>query len=111
GLHFHLAGSLDFDSFMRQVRGVAEHDGSTVRAAWALSGSDMGRVPTVPARVLDQSLGGYRLVWAGGDGARARVGELVGLAMPGEADERDWMVGVIRWLRQDEQDQVEAGVE
>jgi cyclic-di-GMP-binding protein len=111
GLHYYLSGHLDFDTFMRQVRGVAAHDSSTERAVWAQNGVDVGRAPVLRARVLDQSLGGYRLSWSHKDSVRARVGELVGVALPGEEAERDWMVGVIRWLRYDPQGDVDAGVE
>src|SRR5690606_34531146 len=58
-----------------------------------------------------QSLGGYRLRWGRDAGLRARVGELVGLSAVGGADERDWMVGVIRWLRHEPQGDGDAGVE
>jgi hypothetical protein len=65
--------------------------------------------------VLDQGLGGYRLLWeaGAGDGVRTRVGELVGLALPGDAGgaAREWMVGVVRWLRTDADHRVDAGVE
>ena len=65
---------------------------------------------------IDQGLGGYRLLWErgpGGETVRARVAELVGLSLPGDADgERgDWMVGVIRWIRIDDEGRVDAGVE
>lgn len=111
GLHFYLAGHLDFDSFMRQVRGVAAHDGSTERATWASNGAEVGRSPVVRARVLDQSLGGYRLSWGRDAALRARVGELVGVSISSDESERDWMVGVIRWLRYDPQGDVDAGIE
>jgi hypothetical protein len=65
--------------------------------------------------VLDQSLGGYRLLWErgpGGEAVRARIGELVGLALPEPGEGApDWMIGTIRWIRIDEQGRVDAGVE
>ena len=114
GLHYHLAGSLDFDSFMREVRGVGIVNDD--RAAWAHSGVDPSRMPTAQARVLDQSLGGYHLAWDRAEAVRARVGELVGLTSTLGGDDldreaRSWMVGVIRWLRYDPQGGVDAGVE
>ena len=107
GLHYYLAGHLHFDAFLRQVRS----DGGSERAAWAQGGTDSGRVPVVPARVLDQSLGGYRLSWTQEEGLRARVGELVGVSLVGDEEERDWMVGVIRWLRYGAAGEVDAGIE
>jgi hypothetical protein len=69
----------------------------------------------LPVRVVDQGLGGYRLLWERGDGgasARARVSELVGLALPDPGDgDVEWMIGVIRWIRIDDQGRVDAGVE
>lgn len=114
GLHYYLAGRLDFDSFMREVRGVGAMNDE--RVAWAHAGSGASRIPTARARVLDQSLGGYRLVWDRAEAVRARVGELVGLTAAlgdGETDreQRHWMVGVIRWLRYDPQGGVDAGIE
>jgi hypothetical protein len=110
-LHYYLAGHQDFDTFMRHVRGVGVHEGGTERAAWAQSNAETGRIPVVRARVLDQSLGGYRLSWNRDESLRARVGELVGVAIAGDDDARDWMVGVIRWLRYDPQGEVDAGIE
>jgi hypothetical protein len=111
-LHFYLAGHQDFDTFLRQVRGATAGDGNpSERAAWAQSHADIGRVPIARAKVLDQSLGGYRLTWGREESLRARVGELVGVAIAGDEDDRDWMVGVIRWLRFDGEGGVDAGIE
>lgn len=114
-LHHMLAGE-DFDAFLRRVRGQAiSLSERNSAAAWASQASE-ARPAVQRARVLDQSLGGYRLVWDKADLARAKVGELVGLAQtldPDDADDeqQDWMVGVIRWIRIDDADSVDAGVE
>ena len=86
-LHFVLAGNEDFDSFLRRVRGttisLSERD---TAAAWAIGSSEQMRTQRMPARIVDQGLGGYRLLWergSGGEGVRAKVGELVGLAIRG----------------------------
>ncbi len=64
------------------------------------------------AKVLDQSLGGYRLVWEKIDGMRVKVGEILGLAPLAEDGEaQDWMVGTIRWLRIEPSGAMDAGVE
>jgi len=101
-LHFALAGNADFEAFLIKTRGVAItlHE-SDRAAAWTnpASGGN-ARIRCMPARVVDQSLGGYRLVWEKTEGMRLRVGELLGLAPLCDDDEtRDWMVGAIRWLR------------
>jgi hypothetical protein len=115
-LHFVLAGNEDFESFLRRVRGQAISLSESDRiASWAISSSESARATRLRARVLDQSLGGYRVLWErgpGGEAVRARIGEVVGLALP-EAGEGtpDWMIGAIRWIRIDEQGRVDAGVE
>ncbi|HEY6986489.1 MAG TPA: hypothetical protein VH375_10425 [Rhodanobacteraceae bacterium] len=115
-LHYVLAGNEDFESFLRRVRGQAISLSESDRiASWAISTSEPARATRLKARVLDQSLGGYRLLWErgpGGEAVRARIGELVGLALPESGDTSpDWMIGTIRWIRIDEQGRVDAGVE
>lgn len=113
-IHFHLAGRLDFENFVRELRGpgisLSERDKT---ASWAQGSGDNSRALPTRARVLDQGLGGYRLQWSAESGAKARIGELVGLASPDDEDgtDREWMVGVIRWLRFTLDGQVDAGVE
>jgi cyclic-di-GMP-binding protein len=115
-LHYVLAGNEDFESFQRRVRGQAISLSESDRmASWAISASEPARATRLKARVLDQSLGGYRVVWErgpSGETVRARIGELVGLALPevGEGT-LDWMIGAIRWIRIDDQGRVDAGIE
>ncbi len=108
GLHYQLAGRQDFDTFMREVRGVSAI--SLDRASWAQSSADAALAALATARIQDQSLGGYRLRWEASQGVRARVGELVGLGLPAEGGPYDWMVGLVRWLRYDEGG-MEAGID
>jgi hypothetical protein len=115
-LHYVLAGNEDFESFLRRVRGQAISLSESDRmASWAISASESARATRLAARVLDQSLGGYRLVWErgpGGETVRARIGELVGLALPEQGEiAPDWMIGAIRWIRIDDQGRVDAGIE
>lgn len=99
-LHRALAGAVDFAAFLRQARDDVIAVGPQEQASgWIASGEAV--VPaTLRAEVLDQSLDGYRLRVGVDDGARLRIGEVVGLA-PGAdpGDPQDWMVGVLRWLR------------
>lgn len=108
GLHYQLAGQQDFDTFMREVRGVSAI--SLDRAAWAQSSADAAHASIATARIQDQSLGGYRLRWDAAQGVRARIGELVGLGLPAEGGPYDWMVGMVRWLRYDDGG-MEAGID
>ncbi|MCX7555301.1 hypothetical protein OS187_00385 [Xanthomonadaceae bacterium JHOS43] len=108
-LHHQLAGQQDFDSFMRDVRGITTI--AAERASWAQGTTDSGHAASVKAQVQDQSLSGYRLRWEAAQGVRARIGELVGVALPSDGTERDWAVGMVRWLRYDESGAIEAGVD
>lgn len=70
------------------------------------------RLVLAAADVRDQSLGGYLLSWAPREPLKVRVGELVGLALPVEEErDREWMLGVIRWMRFSRAEQCECGVE
>jgi hypothetical protein len=112
-LHYVLAGNLDFDSFLRKNRGVTiSLQENEYVAAWAGPGSAQVYVKHPPAKVLDQSLGGYRLLWEKSAGMRVKVGELIGLAtMVEDEDAQDWMIGAVRWLRIDPTGAMETGVE
>ncbi len=108
-LHFYLAGERDFDAFMRQA---AQHVTTGAdRALWAHASTDASRVPIHEAQVLDQSLGGYRMAWSHASQIRARVGELVGLTLADPGERAEWMLGVIRWLRYEDDGGLSAGVE
>jgi cyclic-di-GMP-binding protein len=114
-LHFVLAGNQDFDSFLRKTRGVAIslHESDRV-ASWASSpgGGAPVKVKHLCAKVLDQSLGGYRVVWEKIEGMRVKVGELLGLApLADDGDAQDWMIGAIRWLRIESSGAMDAGIE
>jgi hypothetical protein len=101
-LHYSLAGNVDFGTFAQNVRGdgitLGKHD---LPSAW-MAAADATQPRIYRADVLDQSVGGYRLRLGPGEGLRLRIGEVIGLAALIEgADTRDWMVGVVRWLRQE----------
>jgi hypothetical protein len=111
-LHFMLTGGEDFDSFLRRVRGQAISLSDRESGATWTSNADQTRPTPQRAKVLDQSLGGYRLLWENGDALRMKVGELAGLASPAPEDEQqDWMVGVVRWIRTEADGSVGAGIE
>jgi hypothetical protein len=109
GLHYYLSGQRDFDTFMKHSAQGGVH--VITGASWTQGSSGMSRVPRLSGRALDQSLGGYRMAWASADQARARVGELVGLSFGDEGEQQDWMVGVMRWLRYEDDGSLSAGVE
>jgi hypothetical protein len=110
-LHYVLAGNSEFGTFVRAVHGNAIMVGAHELASAWLATSDTMRPQISRGEVLDQSEGGYRIRLRETEGLRMRVGELVGLApVDDEADERDWMVGVIRWLRHEADDEL-LGIE
>jgi hypothetical protein len=109
GLHFYLAGQRDFETFMRQA---AMHDVPfDDRADWASNSTDAARVPVHTANSLDQSLGGYRMAWDNANQIRARVGEVIGITLADNDDDNEWIVGVVRWLRYEDNGGLSAGVE
>lgn len=114
-LHYVLAGNEDFESFLRRVRGSSiQMSGSDSSASWLQGGVDSLRSQPIAARVLDQGFGGYRLLWerrGPGEAVRAKIGELVGLSVSdGGGAAPDWMVGVIRWMRIDDEARIDAGI-
>ena len=109
-LHYALAGNLDFGTFVRRVHGDAIMVGTHELASAWLATADASRPQVFRADVLDQSGGGYRMRLHGGEGLRMRIGEVIGLSPVDDEDDRDWMVGVIRWLRHDGQSEL-LGVE
>lgn len=114
-LHFVLAGNEDFESFLRRVRGTSiQISDQDAAASWAINSSEQMRTQPLSVQVLDQGFGGYRVIWErGGQGeiVRAKVGELVGLSLPDSGSAApDWLVGVIRWMRIDDDGRIDAGI-
>lgn len=112
GLHMLLAGGQPFHSFLNGLRGAGITIGAQTQSpAWTAS-ADLGGVAVQRVQVLDQSLGGYRLLWHAEAGTRIRVGEVIGLATLAErGDTQDWMVGIVRWLRIESNGQLDTGIE
>jgi hypothetical protein len=117
-VHYFLAGGVDFEAVVRRACGTAVHVTERERSG-GFGGAEIGRPELHRARVLDQGLGGYRVLWERADSVRARIGEVVAVAASTDAedpaavapDERDWMVGVIRWMRIGANGSVDAGIE
>ena len=115
-VHYHLAGRVDFETFARDGRvGYASDITLSGRgedcANWAAPHAEAAH-DVFCARVLDHTRHGYRLEWESVEAVRAKIGEIVGIAMPlADPDDQEWMVGVIRWMRIDGEGRVEAGVE
>ena len=108
-LHYYLSGRRDFETFIRQVTSHEHHYHD--RASWAVSGPEAAKVASYPAKVLDQSLGGYRMSWDQAQQIRARVGELIGVNFAEDGGDPDWMLGIVRWLRYEPNNALMAGVD
>jgi cyclic-di-GMP-binding protein len=112
GIHYHLAAQRDFDTFLRHAAQQQDvHVGD--RASWVGMNTDITsqKAVRIAARVLDQSLGGYRILWEKPELVRVKVGELVAMTLSVENEESDWMLGVVRWLRYEISGGLSAGIE
>ncbi len=106
-VHAVLGSQLDFAEL---VLGPDGGYGDAEGGSW--TASDTQRIDIVRATVLDQSLRGYRLVWEAGDAVRVKVGEVVALSFAGmDEQRRDWMVGLVRWMRIGTEGRIDAGIE
>lgn len=112
-VHFMVAGRMDFQAFTKITSdGPREIDARSTASNWTGLSADQFRPTVIQARVLDQSLGGYRVMWENADSVRAKVGEVIGLSTGSDDDEEQhWMVGVLRWLRVHSSSQIEVGIE
>lgn len=112
-VHYLAADNRDFNDFVSELGGGVTVSDRERSAAWAQTSSEAAVPPTMRVRVVDQSLGGYRLFWENAEGLKAKVGELVALSTPvdDDGDRPDWMVGVLRWLKGGNDDSLEAGVQ
>ncbi len=106
GVHFYAAGQLDFESYIQKLSQMGTQ-GLNLSADWM---ADTQQPKTQRGKVLDHSFGGYRLLWPADQALRVRVGEIVGLNANGADVEPVWMVGVIRWLRYEQDGSVIAGI-
>lgn len=112
--HYLIAGNKDLNAFVQSLSGAVLLSDRERAAAWAQASSEQTKPALGPVKVLDQSLGGYRILWENAQNLRARVGELVVLGQVVDEDDddpRDWLVGVLRWLKCGSGDALEAGIQ
>ncbi len=114
--HHCINAGQDFNGFAQLLMqaGVSLSDRER-SGVWAQGNTENTRLSIQRVRVLDQSLGGYRIAWEHAEQLRARVGELIVLAPPPVAEDddepRDWLLGILRWLKATRGDGLEAGVQ
>jgi len=61
--------------------------------------------------MVNESIGGYCLLWDHDDSIHAKVGELIAISHEVEKKEGSWFVGTIRWLKCVETEKVQIGVQ
>lgn len=112
-VHYLAAEKRDFKEFVGELSGGVNLSDRERSAAWAQASAEAATPNLLRVRVIDQSLGGYRLLWENAEGLKAKVGELITLAAPTDDDDEapDWMIGVLRWLKGGANDSLEAGVQ
>lgn len=113
-IHFKMTGNQTFTDYVQKtgfqglgeafVESTSNWMGSAVKTAGDETRSSL-------CEVRDQSLGGYRVYWSPEEVIRAQVGEVVGISLPDDGDEKDWVIGVIRWLNVEKNGGVEAGIQ
>ena len=113
--HHLIGNNLDFNMFVNALSQVGVSLTDRERsAAWAQASSESAKPSLSRVEVQDQSLGGYRIYWPSAANLRAKVGELIVLSTPVDEDDddpRDWLIGVLRWLRGGNNDSLEAGIQ
>ncbi len=62
-------------------------------------------------KMVNVSAGGYRLLWDSSESSPAQVGELLGLREISEPDSFHLSLGVVRWMKTGEKQDLELGVE
>lgn len=112
-IHYVSCGKMDFEEFLSQTGMIVTleelgNDG----ANWAGQTNTGSLAELMPARVQDQSLGGYRLAFDSQRMPKIQVGELVSMSQCSSNDaDRDWVVGVVSWMNSRENKEIEVGVQ
>ena len=61
--------------------------------------------------IVNESIGGYCLLWEHGDAINAKVGEIIAISYEQEKKEGYWFVGTIRWMKCIGHDNIQIGVQ
>jgi hypothetical protein len=115
-MHFFASGQQPFTQLRAAESADAEYPVPDSGALEAEARETATRPPVLPEiyrvdsrwQVRDESAGGLSLMRQGDVGLPVRIGDLLGIHNP----EMDcWRVGVVRWLRSNDSQHIEAGVE
>ncbi|GJM10623.1 MAG: hypothetical protein DHS20C11_28990 [Lysobacteraceae bacterium] len=112
GIHYNVGNSMEFMSYLPSQVSVSS---APAPANWTTdrqSSDEVYHNPIVArATTINQSRGGYRLLFEPRCGIRARVGEVMGLTLPYEDEESPiWLVCCIRWVQCRDDGKLEIGV-
>ncbi len=61
--------------------------------------------------MVNESIGGYCLLWQNTDSINAKVGEIIAISHENGKEEGYWFVGTIRWVKCNATDKVQIGVQ
>ncbi len=61
--------------------------------------------------MVNESIGGYCLLWEHKDTVNAKVGEIIAISNDEDKKEGYWFIGTIRWIKCDQSDKVQIGVQ
>lgn len=61
--------------------------------------------------LINESAGGYCISWENSESTKTVVGSLIGMKKDDENEECEWSIGVIRWIKTSEANQMFVGIE
>ncbi len=61
--------------------------------------------------LINESAGGYCISWENSVSTKTIVGSIIGLKTQNATDEQTWCIGVIRWIKSTEENQMFIGIE
>lgn len=80
-------------------------------SAWIGQPTEQNDDGVYRCRLVDESERGYRLRWPAHTRSKARVGELLGVRKTDPSQGLLWNIGVVRWMRSEDESDLEVGVE
>jgi len=95
-----------------QIEGRVPPSSMEIAVAKAASGMQIDpKHQTQQWKMVNVSAGGYSLLWDNPETTRAQVGELLGIREQGDPDTFHWCMGIIRWLKYNDDAGLQMGVQ